>query len=74
MEYYVYENWLHDYVAIHEADCQFCNYGKGPRVKKSAGRFGNWLGPFKSKQEAKSAVQNTKRKIAPNCSRCMKSD
>jgi hypothetical protein len=69
MKYWVYENWLHNYVNLHKENCQFCNFGKGPRVKGSEGRFGHWTGPYKSKQEAELVARKTGRELM-SCSRC----
>lgn len=73
MKYWVYENWIHKYAKIHNAECRWCNDGKGCH-KDSTDNFGRWLGPFESKQEAEIAARRLKERpylIAPVvCSYC----
>lgn len=70
MNYYLYENWTHDYVGIHRSTCTLCNHGKGLR-KNSTVKNGIWIGPFKDQKEAEFVASKLKRKIAPKCSRCL---
>lgn len=70
MEYYIYENWRHKKAVIHLAECVCCNQGKGFHAG-STDINGQWLGPFKSKQEAELAAKKTKRKTISCCSRCI---
>ncbi len=70
MEYYIYENWTHDYVRIHKAGCTLCNNGKG-RGGKLTVKNGIWIGSFKDQQEAKFVASELKRKTVSKCSRCL---
>lgn len=68
--YYVYENWTHDFARIHKASCSCCNDGKGFR-NNTSDKNGRWLGSFKDKQEAELVAQKTRRKTISNCLRCL---
>ncbi|KKQ92237.1 MAG: hypothetical protein UT17_C0003G0260 [Candidatus Woesebacteria bacterium GW2011_GWB1_39_10] len=68
--YYLYENWTHDYVGIHEEDCNLCNKGKGMHSKPSI-KNGIWIGPFKDQKEAEFVASKLKRKTILKCSRCL---
>ncbi len=70
MKYWVYENWVHEYARIHKVDCEWCNNGKGCHGD-STDKYGQWLGSFKSKEEAELAARKTKRKKVSHCSRCL---
>lgn len=68
--YYLYENWTHDYVGIHKANCKLCNHGKGMHGKSSV-RNGIWIGPFRDQKEAEFVASKLKRKKVSKCSRCL---
>ena len=67
MEYWAYENWraLGHKLVIHISICGHCNKGMGVRGG-AASPNGKWHGPFKSIQDAKSAVLSVEAKFH-NC-------
>jgi len=68
-QFWVYENWTHDYAAIHRGECSFCNYGRGMHVGSST-KNGEWLGPFADLDEAKARAKQTKRASVRRCNVC----
>lgn len=68
--YYLYENWTHDYIGVHKADCKLCKRGKGLRGKSTV-KNGIWIGPFKDQKEAEFVASKLKRKTILKCSRCL---
>lgn len=70
MGYFIYENWTHDYVSIHKADCNMCNYGKGMHAKTSI-KNGVWIGPLKDRQEVEFVASKLRRKTISKCSKCL---
>ncbi|MEX1303687.1 MAG: hypothetical protein WEA84_00800 [Rhodovibrionaceae bacterium] len=69
--FWVYENWTHNYAAVHRASCSFCNDGQGahPGSGKSNGE---WLGPFDSLDAAQQRAVRTKRQDIRRCGICIK--
>lgn len=69
MKYYIYENWQAEghKARIHNAECSFCNNGKGfhPDASDENGR---WHGAFDSLEAALEAATNT----GANVSKCKK--
>lgn len=70
MNYYLYENWTHDYVGIHKSNCKLCKKGKGLHNKSSV-KNGVWIGPFKDQKEAEFVASKLKRKTILKCTRCL---
>jgi hypothetical protein len=68
-EFWAYENWrAHGHRAtIHRADCGSCNHGAGVHGGGQTSN-GQWLGPFQSQQEARSAV--SLEASVRDCARC----
>ena len=70
MTYWVYENWTIDKAVSHQADCSFCNNGRG--VHPDAGtRNGEWHGPFRSREEAATFAGSTGRRVIRPCVHCL---
>ena len=69
-EYHIYENWVaHGHVSkIHKAECSFCNFGNGIHGTNNK-IHGQWLGPYKTFNEAKLAALKTKA-IVHTCKFC----
>ena len=70
MNYFIYENWTHDKAVIHQAECSFCNQGKGIR-KNTTNKNGQWSKPFKDIRTAELEAIKTKRKFISKCSMCL---
>jgi hypothetical protein len=49
--YWVYENWTHKRVRVHDANCSYCNDGRGIQASHS-GRNDKWHGPFDERSTA----------------------
>jgi len=66
---WAYENWrAHGHRAtIHRADCGSCNAGVGVHGGGETAN-GKWLGPFRTVDEARSAV--SKSAMIRECARC----
>lgn len=50
-DYWVYENWTHQRIRVHKADCPHCNDGRGHGLK-SSGANDQWYGRFPTYQDA----------------------
>ena len=73
MNYWVYENFVHDKAIIHSADCSFCNGGKGLTNMNDAARTRDkWHGPFKDLESAEVCAKNTSRENIKSCNFCTK--
>lgn len=70
MEYYVYENWIHKYAKVHQADCKYCNNGNGIH-KDSSDKYGRWHGPFKQIKTGFINFKTQQIKIS-NCFFCLR--
>lgn len=71
-KYYVYHNWRveHGKKAItHRGSCSFCNNGQGIHGTGSR-RNDEWLGPFKTKQDALTQARNTGAARVDCCKKC----
>ena len=69
MNYWVYENWIHDFAKIHKESCGSCNYGAG-LFGGGRRRSGQWHGPFSSKEETVRVAKATHRTSFTNCGSC----
>jgi hypothetical protein len=69
-DYWVYEHWrAHGHRAtIHRSDCGSCNKGAGVHGGGQTPN-GQWLGPFRSSDDARSAV--SRKAEVRDCARCM---
>ena len=64
MSFYVYENWTAEHKAvIHRGSCGNCQYGAGCHHNLCGNKNGQWLGPFKTYDEAISVANKTGRKV-----------
>lgn len=73
MEYWVYENLIHDKAVIHSADCSFCNNGMGITSMDTLYRIrDSWNGPFINLEAAEVFAKNTSRKNIKSCHFCTK--
>lgn len=70
MQYYIYENWTHDYLRIHKGDCNLCNDGSGMHINPSMVN-GMWVGPFKDLAQAEYVASKLKRTTVSKCTRCL---
>jgi len=68
-QFWVYENWTHEYATLHRGACSFCNEGRGTQSSTS-GRNGQWLGPFASSTDAWTKAESTGRKDLRRCQVC----
>lgn len=69
VRFWIYENWTHDYAAVHVGSCSFCNNGSGTQSSTSKAN-GQWLGPFSSAAEAWTEAKNTGRHDIRPCRVC----
>ncbi len=69
MTLFVYENWTHDRVRAHSAQCSHCNNGRGTQPTDS-GRNGKWHGPFDERELALRVAANLKRTDTKACGIC----
>lgn len=71
LSYYVYENWVANghKARVHQADCSFCQRGKGVHVQDGA-QTGKWHGPFDEISEADEAAVATGG-VTSHCKRCL---
>ena len=63
MSYWIYDNWQagpHKAV-IHVAECGFCKDGRGRSGRGTDPRYGRWLGPYPSLDEAQIAASDLPR-------------
>ena len=69
MEYWVYENWVHDKAIVHKASCSYCNEGRGMHPDSSEDH-GKWRGPFRTREDALADPKSTGRTDARGCKAC----
>ena len=55
-DYWVYENWTHRRIRVHQAECSFCNDGHGLGVGTN-GKNDQWYGGYVSRDLAWAQVQ-----------------
>jgi len=73
MDYWVYENFVHDKAIVHSANCSHCNNGKGRTSMDNASRTRDiWHGPFNNLESAEIFAKNTPRKNIKSCDFCTK--
>lgn len=71
-QYYVYHNWRVERggkARTHLGGCSFCNNGLGIH-NTGPTRNGEWLGPFKTKQDALTRARNTGAARVDCCKKC----
>ena len=67
--FWVYENWTHDYAAVHRAACPYCKDGRGLHEGKSSNN-GEWLGPFADIEQANARATRTRHREVRRCGTC----
>jgi hypothetical protein len=72
MDFWVYENWVHRYAKVHEADCPHCNHGHGTHGAIDSGA-GRWRGPYRTLARADEVAMATG-KVASHCYFCSPSE
>lgn len=73
MDYWVYENSVHNKAVIHSANCSHCNNGKGRTNMDDGSRTRDfWHGPFKTLESVQIFAMNTLRKNIKSCYFCAK--
>ncbi len=71
--FWVYENWQagpHKSV-IHQADCGFCNEGKGLSGGDADPTHGKWHGPFDTLERATRAAKSIRGAVAQRTHSCV---
>lgn len=71
-QYYVYHNWTVERggkAIAHLGSCSFCNNGRGVHGTGPT-RNGEWLGPFKTKQDALIQGEKTGAARVDWCKKC----
>jgi len=73
MDYWVYENFIHNKAVIHSTNCSYCNNGKGMTNRDKASRTRDiWHGPFNNLESVEIFAKNTTRKNIKSCDFCIK--
>lgn len=65
---WLYENWVHDRIRIHRADCVWCNYGAGFHDTTST-EHGQWAA-FATYERAAAAARGAGRADTADCPQC----
>ncbi len=71
-QYYVYHNWTVERggkARTHLGSCSFCNNGQGIH-NTGPTKNGEWLGPFKTKQDALTQARSTGAARVDCCKKC----
>ncbi len=68
-QFWVYENWTHQYASVHRGSCAHCNDGRGAHGVESSSN-GKWRGPFGDAAAAWLEAENTGRKGIRCCGVC----
>jgi uncharacterized Fe-S cluster-containing radical SAM superfamily protein len=69
VEYWVYENWTHDFAKVHISTCSYCNAGRGMHAG-STNANGKWHGPYDDRERAFVVAKNTGRQDVRGCKPC----
>lgn len=69
MNYWIYENHVHDFARVHRAECRFCCDGAGLHRKGTVAVAGRWLGPFATVTQAVAEADRLGRETS-RCSVC----
>jgi F-type H+-transporting ATPase subunit beta len=69
MTFYVYENWTHKRARVHQAECSFCNHGRGTQAS-DAGRNGKWHGPIADRAVALALANSLRQPDTKVCGTC----
>jgi hypothetical protein len=64
--YWTYENYVHRYARVHDANCSHCNDGNGTHSAIDS-KAGAWLGPFGRYARASTASKY----VAEPCGHCV---
>lgn len=70
MAYYVYENLVRNKAIVHQGNCSWCNYGKGPDNGKQPNAKHIWHGDFAIRDDAIRFAERTGRKDVRECQHC----
>jgi hypothetical protein len=71
--FWVYDNRVHNYAAVHHASCMFCQDGRGMHAAGSTPNS-EWLGPFDTCADAWARAQSTGRDQVRRCGSCNPTD
>jgi hypothetical protein len=71
--FWVYDNRVHNYAAVHQASCTFCQDGRGMHAAGSTPNS-EWLGPFDTCADAWARAQRTGREQVRRCGSCNPTD
>jgi len=66
---WVYENWTHKRVRVHQAECGSCNDGHGTQASHS-GRNDKWHGPYTERAAAYNVAARLGRENTKWCAFC----
>ena len=68
--YWVYENWVHNYVKIHRGSCGHCNEGRGTQASHS-GQNDKWHRPFHDRDTAFAEARSLGYRNTRGCKVCV---
>ena len=70
MNYWVYENYIHNKAVVHRAGCSYCNSGMGIHMYGGRRLRDHWHGPFDNSVDAQDFAKNTGRADVRGCKVC----
>ncbi len=70
MEYWVYENTVHQKARVHREDCSFCQSGRGLHGGGTS-RSGRWFGPYSELSRANEFAESRKQPDTRACGVCI---
>ncbi|SCW61653.1 hypothetical protein [Ancylobacter rudongensis] len=67
-EFWVFENWTHNYIRVHRRNCCMCNNGRGIHTGAPE-RNGRWH-PAETREQALLLAQRLGKTIIAECATC----